>query len=741
MSAYGLSSFQRYLKNTGYEVVHRLPGRIRVRLDLLRQNPKIAAKLEKLLRRQDGIEAVHANAACASIVIAFAPGVFAPEAWLNQFDPQQLGDDEDYEEPERKRLPGYLHAIHTLTWRLESQYPPKAQFIISSLSTIACWCGAPTILTKLLLSAAIFPMGVRALQLFIDEGRPGSDILDAASCVVLMLHRRYGPASLMTLFVSLGELLRYELTINCQRLFAHQLELGRESVWLIKGFKRTRISIWQLRPGDQIVVYPGELIPVSGLVYGGEGLIVPANPETEFEPLKVHVGDQVQAGSILVDGKLYLKNMQAEMCPLIDPASQRMSRHWLQRNRMHKHALRLAYSLTLPVLAIAALVFAVTGNIQRAMTIVCFDFITGIKIAVPVAVLSSMYNAGQRGIVIRSANALQNLAEVDAIVFARAGALTAVKPRVTGVFACVGYSADQITRLAAGVLQRYNHLAAAAIYSYANINRIPVPERQSSRAIDGKGMLGDVDGHSILVGSTQLARENAIDLAEARDFLAQTHAQGHSRACVAVDGKLAGVIAYFDPLREEASEVIEALRNLGISELAVVSSGGEGAAAYIANQAGIAQYYHRTTPEEQSDIVQAYKKRGLRVAVVGFDTANTLALEQADVAISMGISADITRHRSDIVLTSDDLWGLVDGIKMSRSGMGLARQNILVTSIPNFLGLVLSLMGRGEFLAATLMNNGSVIVAAANGLRPLVTVPVEPEDQPASPPSCAVAPA
>jgi Cu2+-exporting ATPase len=169
------------------------------------------------------------------------------------------------------------------------------------------------------------------------------------------------------------------------------------------------------------------------------------------------------------------------------------------------------------------------------------------------------------------------------------------------------------------------------------------------------------------------------------------------------------------------------LKKLGIREIAVMSSGGQAATEKIAREARIDNVHFQTTPEDQADIVKGYKQRGWRVAVVGYDAANTLALEQADVAISLGVSADSARHRSDVVLTSDDLNGLVEGIQLARSGLGVARQNILLTSIPNFVGLSLSLLNRAELLAATLMNNGSVIVAAVNGLRPLLDNP-PPDD-------------
>ena len=163
-----------------------------------------------------------------------------------------------------------------------------------------------------------------------------------------------------------------------------------------------------------------------------------------------------------------------------------------------------------------------------------------------------------------------------------------------------------------------------------------------------------------------------------------------------------------------------ALNKLGIAEIVMTTGGSLAAAEALAKQAGIQKVHYRTSPEDQARIVREYKRQGRRVAVVGFDAGDTLALEQADVAIAFETATDVARHRADIVLTTENLSGLVEGVEIAREGMNLARQNLRVVSIPNWLGLALTSFEQAEFVAATLLNNGSVIVGAANGMRPLL---------------------
>jgi P-type E1-E2 ATPase len=166
--------------------------------------------------------------------------------------------------------------------------------------------------------------------------------------------------------------------------------------------------------------------------------------------------------------------------------------------------------------------------------------------------------------------------------------------------------------------------------------------------------------------------------------------------------------------------MVRELKRLGIVEIAMSTGGTVQAAEALAKQAGIGTVHYRTSAEDQARIVREYKKMGRRVAVVGFDVGDTLALEQADVAIAFETATDVARHRADIVLTTESLSGLVDALEIARQGMGLARQNLHVVSIPNWTGLLLAAFNRSEMIAATLLNNGSVIVGAANGMRPLL---------------------
>lgn len=705
-----------------YKVVHRLPDRVRVRIPAIHASPELAAGLERMLRAEHGVGDVKVNADCASATIHFDPAIFDPVDWLNVLNVDSIPRVARSRQAAAggKKLPAGLAAVRRTTFSFEQAVPPPAQLIVSATSLLAALLGAPPVVTGAILSLSTAPILNRAVQTVLDERRLGADALDGMTCLLLIRQSNFIPAGVMTFLIALGEFVRDRITTRCQDLIAHQLALVEHSVWLVKGTTRIRTPLAKLNSGDKIVIYPGEIITCEGKVISGGGNVVSAKPEVDFAPQVIQEGDRVTADTLLTDGKLYVRFDTCIDHRPLDAIKAKQNRRWLQRTRLHRQALREGYDRVWLVLAVAGSILALTRDLNRAMAIICFDFLTGVRIAVPTAALSSVYKAGKHGIVIRNASSLERLAHVDVVVFARSGALTNLSPAVTEVFTADDFDLETVTRYAAALEQRYHHLAAHAISSYANVGNLPVPERHKVQALTGLGITGEIEGHDVLIGSTRLMKLRNVDLAVAQAFLDNCKDRGDSRACVAIDGKLGGVIAYQDPLRPDVPQLVQQLKALGVKEIAMTTGASKRAAKAFAQRAGIPTVYARTLPEDKAAVIREYRRRGHTVAVVGFDVADAPALEQADVAITLSTGADVAKYRADIVLTSQDLTCLITGMRIARDGMSLARQNMVVVSVPNWLGLGISMLDRTDVLANTILNNGSVILGALNGLRPLL---------------------
>ncbi|HEY9791384.1 MAG TPA: HAD-IC family P-type ATPase [Candidatus Obscuribacterales bacterium] len=701
-----------------YHVVHELPGRVRLRVPSIKHDRRRADHLAHMIGQKSGVSQVRTNPHAGSVIVMFDPSDLDPLKLLEEVG---LGDVDRMErEVNAKQLPAPLNSLRRATFRFEAFLSPPGQLLLSATALAATLLEAPLVVTSALCSLSVLPIVNRAVQTLLDDKRLGGDFLDGTTCIMLIRRQTLLPAGVMTFLISLGEFVRHSLTRRCQQMISHQLELFEHSVWLVQGKDRVRVPLSKLQLGDQIVIYPGEIITFEGKVARGKGTVIPATPEVDIAPRAVQRGDLVPAKTVLADGKLYIEVTHHRPSEEPDAIRKKQNRRWLQRTQLHRNALRKGYNRVWLTMGAAGLVLGITRDINRALSIMCFDFLTGVRIAMPSAVLSSMYEAGRQGILIRNAHSLERLAEIDTIVFARSGVLTAMQPHVTNVYVTDAYSMETVTRYAAALEQRYNHLTAHAISSFGNITQMPVPERHKVKAITGLGMAGDIEDHFVLIGSTRFMQMREIDLSQAQPMLEECQARGDARACVAIDGKLAGIIAYKDPMRPGTQHVIHALQELGITELAMASGGSQSAAETFARHAGIQRIYPRAMPEDKAEIVCNYKRQGRKVAYVGYDVADGQALEEADVAITLSSAQDVARYRADVVITSEGLISLAEGIRVARSGMALARQNLMVVSVPNWLGLGISLADETDVLSNTILNNGSVILGALNGLRPLL---------------------
>ncbi len=710
-----------------FEILHALPHRLRVRVAAIRYNPALAAALEHHLSHEKGVKLARANPHCQSLVIDYDPAIFNADAWLQELDLAKLplvGHHKQHAEPVHSghlavaRLPKPLISLRRATFQFEKLVPAKGQFALGAASLAATVLELPAIVTGSIVMAATAPIVNRALQSLLLEKRVGADALDSVTCSLLIQNGNFFPAALMTSLIGLGEYMRHMITDKCQSMINHQLALTEKSAWLIKGHQKLRVPIKDLSPGDCIAIYPGEIVPAPGRIISGKATVVAACPDTDYAPRCVTVGEELDSDLLLVDGKVYLRYDAASEKSDTNHLHERHRRRWLQHTKLHRNALKTGYRAVLPLVSLAGLTYGLTHSVERALSVMCFDFLTGVKIAIPTAVLSAMYSAGKKGIVVKNAGALETLAEIDTIVFARSGILTALNPTITEIKVLEGFDLEQVTLYAAAVERRYDNMAAYAIYNYPPAHKTPIPERSNSSHISGLGVEGTVEGHHVMVGRTRLMRERGIDLTAVGEFLDLCYKRGDSRACVAIDGKLAAIISFFDPVRSDVKEVVTALGELGVSEIAMITGVSVAAADALASKAGIKKVYAMTMPADQAQIIRQYKKQGKKVAVVGHDVDDMLALEQADLAVTLGNSSEAARLRADIVLTSETLSGLVDGIKIARAGMDVARQNIAIVTAPNFLGLGLATLGSENFLLATSLNNGSVILATTNGLKP-----------------------
>lgn len=725
------SSDELYCLRFKYEVVHCVPGRLRVRIDELGSKPGFAESFVSALMDKEGagIISVRVNTWCASAVIAYDEDRLTFRMMCGTLDAAEI-DVRKANLPEKATR--QQNWLTTVVETIEKWAPAYMQLGFGVAAFVSSIFAAPQVLTLALLSGSIAPILGRALRTAIEEHRMGVDGLDGLAALVMVLQRSYIAAGFMTALIGLGEFIRECTAQKCQKMMTDLLGLAGRSAWVVRGKKRVLIPADQVKVGDVVVVYPGEMVPVDGVVINGQAEVDQAKLTGESVPVEVSAGSHMFAATVVVEGKVYLRcdacgaDTKAQL--IVDLVSQAP----IHETRTQNWAATLADKAVLPVLFLGIGCFALTRNVTRALSILIFDFATGIRIAAPTAVLASMERAARHGILIKSGGALERLASVDAVVFDKTGTLTAGEARITEIVSLNELAEHEMLQLAAAVEQRLHHPAARAIVMYAGHHGLKIPERAESSHMSGMGVQAIVEGRRVAVGSRRLMDACGVDMRRAEDQHKRIRSRGDSLSYVAVDGTIAGIIAYNDHLRPEAKGVIARLKSLGIKEVVMATGDAESPAHAVARALGIDRVLARAFPEHKTELVRELKAKGMTVAMVGDGINDSPALVHGDVAVSLRGGTDVARERSDVILTDDDLTRLPEAIEIARSAMGLVKQNFSVVAIPNGAGLVLAAAGLIGPATATLLNNGSAIVAGINSLRPLLlaNVPALGEDTP-----------
>ena len=562
-------------------------------------------------------------------------------------------------------------------------------------------------------SLAIFRRAAKRAQ----RGKIGVDALDATAMTLTVMTGQWMTAAVLGALVEGGELLR-DLTARRSRrelgaLMSHQ---GAKCWRLVDG-KRVRCRVGELMGGDQVLVANGDRVPVDGTVLRGRAIV--DERLLTGEPMPVLKTDEAQvfAMTVVTDGDLVVEASGTAAESRAGRIMSFLENAPIGETRMADHARRIADRFVLPVMGTAAVVYALTGNATRAASILIFDLASGIRVAAPTTMLASLIAAAREGILIKGAAAMEKLAAVDAIVLDKTGTLTMGRPAVADIVPFNGYGPDELLAVAAGADHSLNHPLAKALTAEAEARGLTLPTRTRVNMRIGLGVEAELDGRNFVVGNREFMRLHHVRVPR------RVNGHGLSEVIVASRGRCLGAIVFTDEPRPGAADIIEALRKRGVARISLLSGDVENATREVARSLGIGDWHARTTPDGKADFVRRLKADGHRVAVVGDGVNDSVAFALADLSIAMGGGADLARANSDVVLLDDRLELLPRAIDRSRESLALMNQNLALIAAPNALGLGSAIAGGMNPAVAAFLSNGATVVAAANGLRPMLSRP------------------
>ena len=486
-------------------------------------------------------------------------------------------------------------------------------------------------------------------------------VLDATAIGVSVLRGDFKTAGSVMFLLGIGELLEEWTHKKSVGDLARSMSLNIKKVWLKRDEQEILVPVSDILPGDRVIIHMGNVIPFDGEVSCGEGMVNQASLTGESLPVRRCEGQSVYAGTVLEEGELEIVVRAVSGSTRFEKIVTMIEDSEKLKSNLESKAEHLADRLVPYTLVGTAIVGLLTRNVTKALSVLMVDFSCALKLAMPIAVLSAIREAGQNGITVKGGKYLEAVAEADIVVFDKTGTLTKAKPIVKEVIVFGDYPEPEALRIAACLEEHFPHSMAKAVVDAAKRRSLYHEEMHSKvEYIVAHGISSYIEGKKTVIGSSHFVFEDEKcrirpEYQERFDTLPGEY----SHLFLAIDGELVAVICIEDPLREEAGEMVRLLKEEGISKIVMMTGDSERTAVSIAKRVGVDEYYSEVLPEDKADFIEREKAAGRKVVMIGDGIIDSPALSAADAGIAISDGAELAREIADITIAAEDLREIV----------------------------------------------------------------------------------
>ena len=545
------------------------------------------------------------------------------------------------------------------------------------------------------------------------------EVLDATAISISLATRQFGDAANIMFLLGLGEKLEDYTMKKSQEDLAHSLALNVDNVFVIENGEKIIKNIKEVEEGDLIEVEMGNLIPVDGKVIKGVAMVNESSFTGESNPVKKSEGSIVFAGTALEEGAIIVETKKKYDESRLSHIIELISDSEKNKSLAQKNAENMADSLVKYSFVGAGLTYLLTRNLEKAKSFLMVDFSCALKLTIPIAIMKAISQASEKKVLVKGGKYLENLSKANTIVFDKTGTLTKSEPRVAKVIALDDIEENECLRIAACLEEHFPHSIASAVVEAARARDLRHEEMHSKpEYIVAHGIKTTIVDKVAMIGSEHLILDDeGVEIDdETRDIIDRLK-EDYSLLYMAFADRLIAVICIEDPLREEAKDMVEYLRDLSFDNIAMLTGDAENAARSVAEKLGLDYYKSQVLPEDKQKYVIDEKDKGRTVVMIGDGINDSVALSSSDVGISMHQGADIAKEISDISIGSDSLEGLVDVVKLSKAmDKRIKTDYKQIVSINSSL-IILGVLGILSNTSSSLLHNLSTVMIAGKNMK------------------------
>lgn len=551
--------------------------------------------------------------------------------------------------------------------------------------------------------------GVKSLS----KGKLEVATLDATAITVSMLREDFRTASSVMFLLNVGDTLGEWTRRKSVTDLASAMSLNITKVWKRTEDVDVLIDVKEVKPGDRIVVRTSNVIPLDGKVIEGSVSVNQSTMTGESIPVHKEPGGYVYAGTVVEDGNCVIEVAQSAGTGKYDQIVKIIEESEKLKSETEERAFHLADRLVPYSLAGTVITYLLTGNATGALSFLMVDFSCALNLSMPLSMLSAIKESSKYDIAVKGGKFLEAAAIADTIIFDKTGTLTHATPSVVDIVTFGDADQTESLRIAACLEEHYPHSVANAVVAEARNRNISHEEMHSKvEYVVAHGIASTINGSNAIIGSYHFVFEDMkCTVPEGEENKLDSLPTAYSHLYMAIDGVLQAVICIFDPLRDEAADVIKELYDLGVSKVCMLTGDNERTAAAVAEKLDLTEYRSGVLPEDKLAFIKAEHTAGRKVMMIGDGVNDAPALAEADVGIAVNEGAAIAREISDITISSDDLHRIVLLRKLSMQLMNRIDNNYRFIVAFNAALIGLGVSGILTPASSALFHNGSTILS------------------------------